>query len=424
MPQFRYQATDPEGHTQTGTIEARDALDARSRLNDQGWTVEQLVLEDSDTPPAPSSDSQSSIGTSSISPSSPGSSPPRLNAADAEEVVAQVAEIGKANIPMSIGLRAAAAESTNGRVRRALEHLAHGTEQGKSLEDVMGAEASRFPRHVAGLIMAATQTSQLGGAIEELLEHQRMMRDIRSTVVTAMLYPIVVLSLATVVFFFLMLEIVPVFRQMFDEFELDLPIPTTSLIGVSDVFVALTTGDQKWHMLGVVVAFLVGVLAIRFIVGAGGWRRFLGTTPLFGPIVAWSGAAAFAQMLGVLLDYEIPLPRALELTADASRDGNVREACHHLALGAADGQSIASMLEETNYLPETLVPFVRSGEQHGDLAGALRMASRIFVERIGLRASLLSSVSPPIIFVFVVLGIGFSVISLFMPLMVTFTGLM
>ena len=150
---------------------------------------------------------------------------------------------------------------------------------------------------------------------------------------------------------------------------------------------------------------------------------FLGTAPLFGPIVTWSGAAAFAQMMGVLLDYDIPLPRALELTSDAVRDGNVREACRRLVDGITDGQALANVLEDGGYLPETLVPFVRSGEQHGDLAGALKLASQVFVERIGLRASLISSISPPVIFVFVALGIAFSVIALFMPLLALIVGL-
>jgi len=185
----------------------------------------------------------------------------------------------------------------------------------------------------------------------------------------------------------------------------------------------MTLGEQKWLVLGVCTTTIVALLLIRFVAGSAGWRRFLGTAPLFGPIVDWSGAAAFAQMMSVLLDYDIPLPRALELTSDAVLDGNVREACRRLAVAVAEGQRLADALEGGGYLPETLVPFVRSGEQQGDLAGALKLASQVFVERIGLRASLISSISPPVIFVFVGLGIGFSVVALFMPLVSLIVGL-
>ncbi|MDP7303041.1 MAG: type II secretion system F family protein, partial [Pirellulaceae bacterium] len=380
MAQFRYQATDDNGRTQTGEIAARDRDDARHQLTDRGLTVEHLAaVNAAQLPPAPS----------------------RLTSSDAEELVTQVAEIGKANIPMSIGLRAAAAESPNRRIKQALEQLARGTDLGQSLEDVLNANSGSFPPHVAGLIAAATRTAQLGGALEELLEHQRQMRDIRGTVISAITYPLLVIGLATIVFLLLMLDIVPIFGKMFEEFELELPAATMSLIQVSDACVAMTLGEQKWLLLGVGTTTIVTLLLIRFVAGSAGWRRFLGTAPLFGPIVTWSGAAAFAQMMGVLLDYDIPLPRALELTSDAVRDGNVREACRRLVDGITDGQTLTNVLEEGGYLPETLVPFVRSGEQHGDLAGALKLASQVFVERIGLRASLISSISPPVIFVFV-----------------------
>ncbi len=403
MQHFRYQATDEDGRTQTGEIAARDQDDARRQLIGRGLTVEDLFDMDADPLPPP---------------------PSRLTSSDAEELVAQVAEIGKANIPMSIGLRAAAAESSNRRLKRAFEHLAQGTDRGQSLEEVLQDHAGSFPSHVAGLIAAATRTAQLGGALEELLEHHRQMRDIRWMVISAIIYPLLVIGLAAAVFLFLMLDIVPVFGKMFEEFELEVPAATTSLVQVSDACVALLLGDQKWLFLTICLMVIAALFVIRFVAGPAGWRRFLGTAPLIGPIVRWSGAAAFAQMMAVLLDYDIPMPRALELTSDAVRDRNVREACRFLAVGVANGKTLSNVLEEGGYLPESLVPFVRSGEQHGDLPGALKLASQVFVERIGLRASLLSSISPPVIFVFVGLGIGFCVISLFMPLISIIGGLL
>ena len=229
--------------------------------------------------------------------------------------------------------------------------------------------------------------------------------------------------MALAVFLLLMLEIVPVFGKMFEEFELDLSAATMSLVQISDACVALTQGDQKWLLVIVCIMSIVALLLVRFVAGPAGWRRFLGTAPLIGPIVSWSGAAAFAQMMAVLLDYDIPLPRALELTSDAVRDRNVSNACRLLAAGVANGQTLADGLEEVGHLPATLIPFVRSGEQLGDLSGALKLASQVFFERIGLRTALLSSVSPPIIFVFIGLGIAFCVIALFMPLVSLVGGL-
>jgi type II secretory pathway component PulF len=347
----------------------------------------------------------------------------RLSADDSFEFVADVVDVAGSGMPLAPGLRAAADESSNGRVARALRQLAERVEQGVAVDEAMREDSHRFPPHVAGLVAAALRTSDLGSALEELVDHHRRLREIRWTVIGSVAYPLIVLVLASLVIGFLMVWIVPVFREMFEEFELALPPVTLGVLEVSRLFTTLFEGLQKWMTLGTLLTLVAMIVAARMLLGAARWRRLWESTPLIGPILSWTGAAGFSRMLAVLVDYQVPLPLALRLTADAVNDANVREACGELASGIENGSSLADLIESRRQLPATLVPFVRVGERQGTLPDALRTVNELFLERVQLRAALLRSVSPPLVFLLIGGTVMLCVVALFLPLISLINGL-
>ncbi len=393
MPLFAYSASDAAGQVHQGQLDAASDEAARQQLAARGWTVRQLE-------PAPPAASQTD----------------RLAAGQAAEVVAHLADVSASGAPLVAGLRAAAAEVASPRVAAALAEIADEVTAGASLERVLANQRQRFPPHVRGLVAAAASTAQLGVALEELVDHHRALRETWWAVWGALAYPLLVLSLAAGVIGFLLLEVMPVFGTMFDDFQLDMPQITQGLVLLSAGCVEALAGTHKWLTWGSVLTAVAAVVCLRLVVGPARWRRFLGTVPVLGPVISWTGAAAFARMLAVLIDHGVPLPKALQLTADAVQDGNVRETCLALAAGAEQGRPLSELLAAHPRLPATLVPFVRCGERNGELSDALRTASEVFLGRIHLRASLLRTVSPQLIFVFVGLTVGLCVVAVFWPL--------
>jgi type II secretory pathway component PulF len=233
---------------------------------------------------------------------------------------------------------------------------------------------------------------------------------------------LIVLALTFALLSFLPLFVVPEFKKMFEEFELELPPATELLIEASDILQLLASQTGLWILFGIVILVVV-LLALPGISGIVRGRRILATVPIIGPLWHWSGAAEFSQMLAILLDEGIGLPEALRLTADGLNDPDLSDLCNELSRGVHEGRTFSELLASTSRLPPSIIPLVRWGEKTGELPEALRSASNMMLGRIRLRAMLLRSISPPVVFLLVFLSIGSMIVSLFMPLVSLIQGL-
>ena len=346
-----------------------------------------------------------------------------LSQRDAETVLATVADLASAQLPLSEGLRAAASEAT-GRVATGLKTLANELERGRTLHEACADENLRLPRHVRGMVSAAARTGQLGPALDELLEHQRTVRSMFWQIWGSLAYPVVVFVLNLFVIMFLLCWVVPVFKTMFLDFQLSLPIATVAIIAMSDATVWLVLGPGKATIVAIVVCVLVFLfLAATGRGGAAIQRMFVESVPILGVLWQWSGAASFFYLLGSLLEKNIPLVEALRLTADGTKKADLRQAGRWLADEVAAGRSLGDLVETSGCLPASAVPLIRWGERTNAMPDAMRTLSDIFLERVQMRTDWLRSVSPPFVYVFIGLSAAAVIVSLFMPLVSLIQGL-
>lgn len=397
MPSYRYEAMNADGEVVHGTLAAESERALRAMLSERG-----LVLRTSDasSPPVPT-----------------------LSSGESSQVIERVAELSTAGAPIGPGLRAAAAESGSARVSRALRQIADRIDTGASLTGAVGPTAEGFPAFMRGLVMAAARTGRLGTSLEELVSHDKEQRFAWWSFLGSLVYPALVAGMSIVILVFQFTFVVPQFKSMFEEFGLVLPNMTLAVLRISDLFVLVSSGIPRWISLGGCVSAVLCVVVIRLAMGPARWHRLLSTLPLFGPLWAWGGAASFARFLAVLLDNQLPLDEALELAASGLRDHNVSQACREYAEGVRQGVRLSTLVQTSDRLPQSLVPFIECGETNGDLAAGLREASTLFLARLQLRSSLLRSVSPAIIFVFAALSVALVVVALFFPLIDLIDGL-
>ncbi len=331
-----------------------------------------------------------------------------LNSNEAGQLAECVALVTASGLPLASGLRAAAAESGPSRVSEALGWMADQVEQGRSLDDVLAGSTGVFPGHVRGLLLAASRTGDVGAALVELTEHQRLMRELGWRVLRGLAYPLVVVCLAFVVFELVVQLNVGIFRKMFLEFQLQLPALTQLLIW--------------WYQYGitVVLAVFVGVLAVVAVVRFGGgravWLRWGKVLPLFGPLWRWSGLAEWSGLLSVLIRRQVPLSEALQLAAAGVRDADLSRLSLQLAEAAGRGQPLSQLVAETRRMPASLVPLLRWGEQAGVLADALAAGRAMFESRVATRAWLLQSILPPLLCVAIGAAFMLLIMGLFLPL--------
>ena len=394
MPEFRFTTVDAEGQRVDHELSAQSLDEARDKLEQRGLTSIEIRQLDDQSERAPT----------------------RLSSREAEAILGTLASLSNTNLPLGRGLRAAAAESSSRRVARALRTLAVRADQGHDLQAIVAEPSLHLPRHVCGLIKAATRTRRLGAALDDLVEHHRAMHEVWSSVLLAISYPLLVLFMTGLVLAVLQTYIVPPFKQMFEDFEIELPATTQMLMGLSDAVLWLGQESWQWLIVACFVLFVLIVVAASLGLGTSWTQRFAMTMPLVGPMWHWGGAAAFSRLLAMMVEQEIPLHEALELSADGVNDPHVRDSARLLAHRVENGSTLAEAIQADDCLPATMIPFVKWGERGGDLPDGLRAISEILLARVHFRAAMLRTISPPIVFLVVGLVIGFVVISLFLPM--------
>jgi len=383
VPRYRYKASDSQGHPSSNEIQAASEAKARQVLESLGLQVEELAIIETATARL-------------------------LSSEESQQVTTRLAQLTGSSLPLAAGLRAAADECGSRRVADAMHEIADRVENGRSLEEVIASSGSLFPPHVSGLVLAATKTGNLGSALSELLEHQRSVRALRKSITRGFGYPLFVLCLAVVVLLVVLFGISEPYIRLFDEFELEVPLSTRLLIWWRDYGVAFA---------GILI---LGVAAtgslLRLALPPASWSRIVAGVPIFGRLSYWIGLAEWCSLLSVLVKNQIGLPEALRLSAAGIENAYVGQIANELARRTSEGQSLSELLAITPPLPVSLVPLVRWGERNGVLDEAFGTAKELFDRRVHVRALMLQSILPPILFVIIACSVVMVLGALFAPL--------
>lgn len=346
----------------------------------------------------------------------PGGSEPRpLSVRQAEAVTAALADATGTGLPLADALRAAAGEATDRRVEQELSWLAAQIESGRPLDEVFAARPAGYPSYVGALVQAALHTGRLGEALVELLDCRRTQREMWWSIQASLAYPVLLLVVATAIGVGVSVGLIRSLVDVLAGLEVKLPAFTRC-------FIWLEQTGLKWGLALLVAGFL-GALLFRALGGAARWRRAVSSLPLVGVLWHWSGVAELARLVAVLVEDGVPLAASLRLAAAAACDADMREVGGSLAAGVEQGGRLSDRMAASSRVPASLVPIVRWGERTGRLPESLRVAAEMFEGRLQLRAELVRTILPPLVFVVVASGVLFVLAALFLPMISLIQGL-
>ena len=383
MPGYRYRGTDGQGEAVSGEVEAASEAEAREMLESRGLTIEACFIA-SQVAPAP------------------------LSVEESQQVTSRLAQLTNSSLPLASGLRAAADECGSRRIAQTMDEIASRVEAGQPLEEVLANSTNLFPAHVSGLVLAATKTGKLGAALSELLDHQQAVALRRKSITRGFAYPLFVVCLASLLILFVLFGVSHTYIKMFEEFELEIPMSTRLLIWWRDYGVALAAC--------LAVACVAIALSLRVLLPRATWSRIIVGVPIIGPLTYWIGLAEWCSLLSVLVKNQISLPEALRLSASGIQNAHVGRIAMELAGRAAEGHPLSELLSASRPLPVSLIPLVRWGERVGLLHEAFGTGRELFDRRVKVRALMLQSILPPVLFVFLAGSVGMVVIALFAPM--------
>jgi type II secretory pathway component PulF len=334
----------------------------------------------------------------------------------------EIAGMARAGLPLDQGLAALAKEMGRGRLREVTSAIARDLKAGRTLPEALERQSGKVPPYYASLVAAGIRTGRIGEVLASLTQYGRAMANLRTIVIDALFYPIVILIFAFALLGFQLLYILPNFEKIFADFQMQLPFATEVLLSVGRHPMELFFDP----LLAMIVAALVFRWVLRStVMGRGQWGRLVYAIPLIGTLIRSARMASYTDLLAILVDHELPLPEAFRLAGAATTDPVMAASTRLIERDLAEGVALADALRNRGLVPEWVAWMTGLGERRGALGQTLHQVAETYRRQVEMRAALLRSVLPPfMIFGTAGLFTAFFVFGVMFPVFKLLEGLM
>jgi type IV pilus assembly protein PilC len=321
---------------------------------------------------------------------------------DLTQFTSQLSTLQDAGLPIVRSLRILEAQLKVGRLKQQIGVVADDVEGGSSLSDAL----AKHPRTFDKLYVQMVRAGEIGGVLDTILrrlaEFMEKSLKLRKRVIGASIYPIAVLTIATLILSGIMIE----------DMGLEVP-PATQVLLMIASFV-----NNFWFMIpGFPIIFLI---VFKAIVRTDGGRLLVDkiklAIPVFGTIIRKATISRFSRTLGTLISSGVPILEALTIVREAIGNEVVARAVEEVTNSIREGESVAAPLRQFPVFDEILINMIEVGEETGELDKMLLKIADNYDEDVDVAVESLTSLLEPVLIVGMGLAVGFIVIALFMPL--------
>jgi len=305
------------------------------------------------------------------------------------------------------------AEQTESRpLKRAFNEVRTDVEQGRSFSDSLAKQDKVFPPIAVNLIRAG----EAGGFLEKSLDAVALNfeKEVKLTgaIKSAMTMPMIVLGVAVVAIIGMMIFVVPVFKNMFEQLHSELPLPTQILVSASNTAVV-------WVPLLIVVA-VAGSLWWRVNRHRPAVRSRIDPIklrlPIFGMLSTKIAIARFARNFAQMIGAGVPVLRSLQIVGETSGNWVIEQAMQRIAESVRVGGTISAPLTQEKVFPSMVVQMIAVGENSGALETMLNKVADFYDEQVETETEQLASAIEPVMTSLLGVVVGFMVIALYMPM--------
>lgn len=401
MPVFEYKALDEKGRPQSGLREADSPKSLRSALRRDGiFLTEVLGQKEAAAVQKREVSVKRFVGR-------------RISAEDVAITTRQLAVLVGAGIPLVEALTALVDQVDHQRMKRVIGDVKQRVNEGSSLADALGAQGKVFSTLYVNMIRAGESSGALDVVLVRLADFTESQARLRSRIVGALTYPILMLLLSGVVLGILFTVVIPKIVRIFEETKVTLPWTTKALIGFTTL-----VHDYWWAALLLAAGALWGFLRWRNTApGRAAYDRRVLVLPVFGPLIRQIALARFSRTLATLLKSGVPLLTAMDIVKNIV--GNVRLATviEEARTSIQEGESIAAPLKRSGEFPPLVYHMVAIGEKSGELEEMLNNVANAYEAQVETKVGALTSLLEPAMIVFMGLVVAFIVFSILMPIL-------
>jgi type IV pilus assembly protein PilC len=391
-----YTAYDSSGEAITGTVESADAATATETLRHKGLYVAQIA------------ESAGAAGKSERKLARKPRGGQRIK--KPAVFTRQLCVLISSGTRLMEALGALERQAKPGPWRDTICDLRADVEQGTSLSAAMEAHPDYFDPVYCSLVAAGESSGRLTEMLDHLAALKQKQLRVRNSIVGALIYPSMLMVLATGIFTLLLAFVVPRFETLFDTLDVPLPASTQALVTASEVF-----RSYWWAALLVLIGSVIAMVAyLRTPNG----KRFRDMTILryIGNIAQSVATARIVCLLGVLLEGHVPILKALRLIRHAA--GNV---CYADLVTTAEeqvakGEPLSLAFSDTKLISPSVYEAIRSGEQSGQIDRLLMNVADFLDDENEVIIRSLTTIIEPVILIVMGILVGLIAVSMFMPL--------
>ena len=337
----------------------------------------------------------------------------KVNDKDIVIFTRQFATMIDAGLPLVQALEILSTQVENKSFGKILAQVKIDVESGSTYADAL----KKYPRVFSELYSNMVAAGEAGGILDTILNRlaayiEKAMK-LKKQVKGAMVYPMVVSSIAVLVIAVIMIFVVPTFSKMFSSLGGTLPLPTRIVVNTSN-FIAGIGG------------LLVGGAIVAIVVFIGRFRRtekgqhitdkILLRVPIFGPLINKVAVAKFTRTLGTLVSSGVPILDGLEITAKTSGNKVIEYAIMEVRKAVMGGKTLAEPITKAKVFPPMVTHMIAVGESTGALDAMLGKIADFYDDEVDASVSNLTAMMEPMLMVFLGGSVGFIVIAMYLPI--------
>ncbi len=378
---FKYQAFDKAGKVENGQLNAESEREAVRIL--QGRQLTPVKIQ------------QTRPGAERLRRK-------KISNTDLLDFTSGLCTLVEARVPIDKALRLLDGITESAAMRELVLQLLRDVKEGRSLAEAMESHPQVFSKMYVNIVRAGEEGGILHELLPDLAEFLETSAQTRQAVISAMIYPTVLLITGVISVFLLLVFVVPQFATMFEDAGTDIPPSAAFLL-------ALSAFLQSYGYL-FIVAVVVAVVA---------WRRldydpvnklrkdgFLLSLPILGSLILYRECAVFSRTLGALLGAGIPLIRALRVAREVVANAVLGTSLDQVEEDVRGGAGLGLSLEKTGQFPTLLHQLVAVGEESGRTADILLKSAVTFDNQVRNQMSSLVAALQPALIIFLAIAVG------------------
>ncbi|MGD8454214.1 MAG: type II secretion system F family protein [Phycisphaerae bacterium] len=411
MALFQYEALNPSGQEVKDTVEAPTKEEAVAKVRGLGYFPTKVVEK---------------ADKKRIAAAKGGGGPSRKKAAGTgfggvgikklTSFTRQLSTLQDAGLPILRSIKILEEQQQPGMLRKVLREVHEDIEGGATLSEAMSRHPKAFDRLYCNMVAAGEAGGVLDVILQRLAEFMEKAQKLRRKIIGACIYPAVVITIAAAIVTFIMVMVVPKFRDIFADFDAKMPGMTEFLIAVSNWFAQGVPPGWLVVLGSPLLIFGIFKLIRQARIGRVALDMALLQVPVAGQIAAKSGVARFTRTLGTLIAAGVPILEAITITRDTTGNEIYTSMLEKVHDSIREGDTFANPLRASKCVDSIVVNMVDVGEETGELDKMLMKVADNYDDEVDTLVASLVSLLEPIMVVCLGVIVGFIVISLFLPL--------